>query len=266
MLILPAPFLPTYTLPQHLLAGLLPLAAMVYLFPSRFHALALHRSTYAHTRPQPALAPHHRWHALRVSIPLPAILLTLLEELSVWLRGIYLAALFAPVVLSAPLVFGHPFGLFSAPSTRAAWMDLLLWTIERAGPAFIKWAQWSSSRPDLFPQDVCKRFERLQVGERDAEVRLPLAAWCWGCLCACKGRGGGESSGVRRSPSHHSCAHLCLFSTPLPQMLSRRRAHPAMTARCPWQWSTPHSSRMQLGGHSLTTLSWNQSQAAASRR
>ena len=31
-----------------------------------------------------------------------------------------------------------------------------------AGPAFIKWAQWSSSRPDLFPPDLCSRFERLQ--------------------------------------------------------------------------------------------------------
>ena len=30
-------------------------------------------------------------------------------------------------------------------------MQLVRWTLERAGPAFIKWGQWSATRPDLFP-------------------------------------------------------------------------------------------------------------------
>lgn len=39
---------------------------------------------------------------------------------------------------------------------RGMWMDLMTWTLERAGPAFIKWGQWSATRPDLFPVDLCR--------------------------------------------------------------------------------------------------------------
>jgi aarF domain-containing kinase len=31
------------------------------------------------------------------------------------------------------------------------------------GPAFIKWGQWASTRPDLFPQDLCAALEKLQT-------------------------------------------------------------------------------------------------------
>lgn len=61
------------------------------------------------------------------------------EELAVTLRGVYLMALFAPVLLAAPLVFYAGVG-------RERWMQLLRWTLEQAGPAFIKWGQWGSTR------------------------------------------------------------------------------------------------------------------------
>ncbi len=69
----------------------------------------------------------------------------LLEEVAIAFRGLYLFWLFVPVVSSAPwaLVWEHH---------RAEWMELLRWTLERAGPAFIKWGQWAATRPDLFPQ------------------------------------------------------------------------------------------------------------------
>lgn len=60
----------------------------------------------------------------------------------------YLAALFAPLLLSSPLVFSWGVG-------RPQWLLLLRWTLEQAGPAFIKWGQWGSTRPDLFPRCVC---------------------------------------------------------------------------------------------------------------
>ena len=50
-----------------------------------------------------------------------------MEELGLWLRGAYLALLFAPVVAAAPLVFAAGLG------GSGAWMDLMLWTIEHAG-------------------------------------------------------------------------------------------------------------------------------------
>jgi aarF domain-containing kinase len=156
---------------QRLLAGVLPLAAMAYLVPSRFHTHAWHTPQPASLSARTYTQPQYRWPPF--SLLLPALLLSALEEAAVWLRGLYLAALFSPVLLTAPLVFG--LGATGA-AWRPAWMDLVLWTIERAGPAFIKWAQWSSSRPDLFPQDLCKRFERLQAGAPAHDGLLSLQA------------------------------------------------------------------------------------------
>jgi aarF domain-containing kinase len=87
--------------------------------------------------------------------PLVAALNQITEEIAIVLRGFYLVALFAPAILSAPLVFYYGLG-------REQWMQLLRWTLEQAGPAFIKWGQWASSRPDLFPKDVCTTLESLQ--------------------------------------------------------------------------------------------------------
>jgi aarF domain-containing kinase len=72
-------------------------------------------------------------------------------EVAIALRGIYLAALFAPMLLMSPLVFYWGVG-------RPQWLLLFRWTLENAGPAFIKWGQWGSTRPDLFP--------RCALGER----------------------------------------------------------------------------------------------------
>lgn len=43
-------------------------------------------------------------------------------------------------------------------------LQLVRWTLERAGPAFIKWGQWAATRPDLFPPDVCRALTRLHTG------------------------------------------------------------------------------------------------------
>ena len=53
-----------------------------------------------------------------------------MEELGLWMRGFYLALLFTPAICTAPLVFA--FGL-GGEDWRSSWMDLVLWTIERAG-------------------------------------------------------------------------------------------------------------------------------------
>lgn len=52
----------------------------------------------------------------------------------------------------------------SAPGAgRESWLRLVKWTLERAGPAFIKWGQWASTRPDLFAKDLCDTLEQLQT-------------------------------------------------------------------------------------------------------
>jgi hypothetical protein len=46
------------------------------------------------------------------------------------------------------------------PLTQAAWTCCYC---RGSGAALIKWAQWASSRPDLFPADFCEHMETLQV-------------------------------------------------------------------------------------------------------
>lgn len=81
----------------------------------------------------------------------------LIEEFYTAMRGLYLLLLFLPVMLTAPVCVGMGW-------RRPAWVKLVRWTLERAGPAFIKWGQWAATRPDLFPPDVCHALARLHTG------------------------------------------------------------------------------------------------------
>lgn len=83
----------------------------------------------------------------------------LAEEVALALRGLYLFLLFLPAVLTSPVL-----ALAGRQSERrAAWLELMRWTLERAGPAFIKWGQWAATRPDMFPADVCAQLALLQT-------------------------------------------------------------------------------------------------------
>jgi len=56
------------------------------------------------------------------------------------LRGCYLMLLFTPVIVLSPVSVGLGWGWFT-------WVELLRWTLERAGPAFIKWGQVKAPPP-----------------------------------------------------------------------------------------------------------------------
>ena len=71
-------------------------------------------------------------------------------------RLTWLLLLFAPVFISAPLALS--WGLY-----RPEWMELLRKTLEAAGAFFIKWGQWSATRHDIFPPDMCKELSLLQT-------------------------------------------------------------------------------------------------------
>eukprot|EP00879_Flechtneria_rotunda_P001028 GHRR01001165.1.p1 GENE.GHRR01001165.1~~GHRR01001165.1.p1 ORF type:complete len:760 (+),score=252.82 GHRR01001165.1:251-2530(+) len=180
---------------QMLMSVFLPVALLASLFPNRIHGMAYEL---------PASALYNRHQPQQVFTPVTArikkqqqvqqqLLFGLLAnargaislalnrlgtELAIALRGMYLMALFIPVLLSAPAVFSWGIG-------RERWLNLLRWTLEQAGPAFIKWGQWGSTRPDLFPRDVCKALEALQsnapahapylsVGVVEAAFQRPL--------------------------------------------------------------------------------------------
>ena len=126
---------PLCTPAQKLVAAWLPIALVTQLFPSRFRCLAdqVVPSVPAYNRlvapPKPkvlALGPH------LAAIKLPRLFEAVIAELGVMVRGLFLAFLFTPAIMSAPLAF-----YLDAPELRARWMSLLTWTLERAGPAFM---------------------------------------------------------------------------------------------------------------------------------
>lgn len=79
------------------------------------------------------------------------------ESIFLLLRAFHLAILFTPSIAMAP--FADSFG----PNFRKLWLQVVHRTLERAGPAFIKWGQWAATRPDLFPRDLCTELSKLHM-------------------------------------------------------------------------------------------------------
>lgn len=80
----------------------------------------------------------------------------LFQEFSMLWRFFTLCFLFLPSIWMAPLALRLGWG-------RVLWIECVRWTIENAGPAFIKWGQWGATRPDLLPIDLCHALERLHT-------------------------------------------------------------------------------------------------------
>ncbi|XP_017223622.1 uncharacterized protein LOC108200073 [Daucus carota subsp. sativus] len=91
-------------------------------------------------------------HAFLISL-----LLSAFEGVVLLLRAIYLTILFSPSIMLAP--FADTFG----PRYRKVWLQVVHRTLEKAGPAFIKWGQWAATRPDLFPKDLCTELSKLHT-------------------------------------------------------------------------------------------------------
>lgn len=86
-----------------------------------------------------------------------SLLWSVLEGLIILLRAFYLTVLFSPSIVMAPLAdcCGEKY--------RRLWLRVVHRTLERAGPAFIKWGQWAATRPDLFPRDLCVKLSELHT-------------------------------------------------------------------------------------------------------
>ncbi|XP_029130992.1 ABC1 family protein C21C3.03, mitochondrial isoform X2 [Cajanus cajan] len=96
-------------------------------------------------------------HAQDGRVYLTAALVAAFEILFLFLRAVYLVILFSPCIATAPLVdfFGTQF--------RKTWIHVVRVSLEKAGPAFIKWGQWAATRPDLFPRDLCGELAKFQT-------------------------------------------------------------------------------------------------------
>ncbi|KZV98959.1 putative kinase protein [Exidia glandulosa HHB12029] len=86
----------------------------------------------------------------------------ILEPLFTSGRFVHLCILFLPVIFSTPLLLLGPVDARSGERWGAVWWyGFLVKQMERAGPTFIKLAQWAGSRADLFPPLLCERFSAL---------------------------------------------------------------------------------------------------------
>ncbi|KAK9269057.1 hypothetical protein L1049_000825 [Liquidambar formosana] len=96
-------------------------------------------------------------HAQDGHVYLSSFVFSLLEGFILFLRAIYLVILFSPCIAMAPFVdsLGIQF--------RKTWLRVVHLTLEKAGPAFIKWGQWAAARPDLFPRDLCNELAKLHT-------------------------------------------------------------------------------------------------------
>lgn len=112
------------------------------------------QSTLAHAECYPTSRPLYQ-NARDGHVCLTSFVFSLMEAIILIVRTIYLAILFSPCIAMAP--FADRLGM----EFRKAWLHILLRTLERAGPAFIKWGQWAATRPDLFPQDLCTVLSEL---------------------------------------------------------------------------------------------------------
>ncbi|XP_061992687.1 uncharacterized protein LOC133710595 [Rosa rugosa] len=86
-----------------------------------------------------------------------SLLLSALEGVILLLRALYLGILFSPSILMMPFV------AYCGPEFRRLWLHVVHRTLEKAGPAFIKWGQWAATRPDLFPRDLCIKLSELHM-------------------------------------------------------------------------------------------------------
>jgi len=83
----------------------------------------------------------------------------------VWAAG---SRIFNLALLASPLTILAPVAYFSNPESKAkniAW-DYAVWSVEKAGPTFIKLIQWATTRNDLFSTEFIKHFSELQDNTR----------------------------------------------------------------------------------------------------
>ena len=76
-----------------------------------------------------------------------------------------------------------PIAVLVKPFREVVWYRLLAMSLGRSGAAFIKWAQWASVRPDMFPQALCDVLSKLTHA-------APMHSWDYSQRLLCHAVGG----------------------------------------------------------------------------
>ncbi|KAG6546582.1 hypothetical protein Mapa_011771 [Marchantia paleacea] len=85
------------------------------------------------------------------------------QRSSLIFRACYLVLVFGPLIIFGPIIYFMSSVFITAWTLqfrKILWW-LLRYCLERGGAAFIKWGQWSATREDLFPEDMCLYLGRL---------------------------------------------------------------------------------------------------------
>ncbi|MED6211886.1 hypothetical protein PIB30_077883 [Stylosanthes scabra] len=136
--------------------------ARYYLLVPSIFALTWGELAFARQRNWPHAKHHPSQNALYMHAQdgynyMFAFAAAVVEGLILLVRAIYLAMLFTPSILMAPVAD------YFGPEFRKVWLRVVHRTLEKAGPAFIKWGQWAATRPDLFPRDLCMKLSELHT-------------------------------------------------------------------------------------------------------
>ena len=84
--------------------------------------------------------------------------LSLLQQLKLVVRFVYLSFLFSP----AAILYGASYLTGNDDLESLAW-KYFYFAIQMAGPAFIKLGQWASTRRDIFSEEFCKALSKLHT-------------------------------------------------------------------------------------------------------
>lgn len=109
----------------------------------------------------------------------------LLTRLEIWIwdpiattfRFFHLSLLFAPVLLTLPIIVIGPRDKSRDNERYTAiwWYGLLTKMMERAGASFIKLGQWAASRTDIFPPQFCSQMSELHSNNKAHPLRKTKA-------------------------------------------------------------------------------------------
>lgn len=77
--------------------------------------------------------------------------------------GLMLVRSFFLISSLLPVCFWGPLALASPLFRSYMFYPLVAYTVAQGGPALQKWGQWSATRPDMFPQELCERLRVLHA-------------------------------------------------------------------------------------------------------
>ncbi|KAI5782712.1 hypothetical protein EDC01DRAFT_664600 [Geopyxis carbonaria] len=98
------------------------------------------------------------WRVLRSIVVLTQN--KIIEPLATGFRFLKLVCIFAPLILSIPVVYCGQL-VTGRNGGTLWWYGFLVSTLETAGPTFIKLGQWAASRTDVFPTELCDLMSKL---------------------------------------------------------------------------------------------------------